>query len=288
MTIQLRSMQQEDVELCGRICFEAFKGISDKHNFPWDFPTPELAIQLTEAFFASSQVFNVVAESDGKVIGSNHLWEYDDVRAVGPITVDANAQAKGAGRMLMQAVIDRGKGSKSIRLVQDSFNATSLSLYTSLGFDVREPLVLIAGVLNGDIPEGVEVRKLQEGDLEQCAELCRATIGFDRTNELRATPPFLTSFVATRNGKITAYAAAPHFWALNHAVGESNEDVQAVLTGACAQGGGAPLSLLLPIRQSEFFRWLLKQGMRVVKPMNLMSLGQYDEPARVYLPSVGY
>ena len=288
MTIQLRSMQQEDVQICGRICFEAFKGIADKHNFPWDFPTPEHAMQLTEAFFASPQVFSVVAESDGKVIGSNHLWEYDDVRAVGPITVDANAQAKGACRMLMQAVIDRGKGSKSIRLVQDSFNSASLSLYTSLGFNIREPLVLIEGVLKGDIPAGVEVRKLQESDLEQCAELCRATIGFDRTNELRATPPFLTSFVATRKGTINAYAAAPHFWALNHAVGESNEDVQAVLIGACTQGGGAPLSLLLPIRQSDLFRWLLKQGMRVVKPMNLMSLGQYDEPAKVYLPSVGY
>lgn len=288
MTIQLRSMKQEDVELCGRICFEAFKGIADKHNFPWDFPTLEHGIQFTQAFFASPQVFSVVAESDGKVIGSNHLWEYDDVRAVGPITVDASAQAKGAGRMLMHAVIDRGKGSKSIRLVQDSFNPASLSLYTSLGFDVREPLVLIEGVLKGDIPANVEVRKLQESDLDQCAELCRATIGFDRTNELRATPPFLTSFVATRDGKITAYAAAPHFWALNHTVGERNEDVQAVLIGACAEGGGSPLSLLLPIRQSELFRWLLKQGMRVVKPMNLMSLGRYDEPAKVYLPSVGY
>lgn len=288
MAIQLRSMQQEDVELCGRICFEAFKGIADKHNFPWDFPTPEHGIQFTEAFFASPQVFSVVAESDGKVIGSNHLWEYDEVRAVGPITVDANAQAKGAGRLLMQAVIERGKGSKSIRLVQDSFNATSLSLYTSLGFDVREPLVLVEGVLKGDAPERIEVRKLQESDLAQCAELCRSTIGFDRTNELRATPPFMTSFVATRNAKVTAYASAPHFWPLNHAVAESEEDLQALLVGACAQGGGAPLTMLLPIRQSDLFRWLLKRGMRVVKPMNLMSLGQYDKPAKVYLPSVGY
>ena len=287
MTIQIRPMRQEDVELCGRICFEAFKGIADKHNFPWDFPTPELGIQFTEAFFASPQVFSVVAESDGKVIGSNHLWEYDEVRAVGPITVDTNAQAKGAGRMLMQAVIDRGKGSKSIRLVQDSFNSTSLSLYTSLGFDVREPLVLMEGVVKGDVPAGTEVRKLQESDLAQCAELCRSTIGFDRTGEVRANPPFLTSFVATRNGKVVAYATAPHFWPLNHAVAESEEDLQALLAGACSQGEG-PLSMLFPIRQAGLFRWLLKHGMRVVKPMNLMSLGQYDDPKKVYLPSVGY
>ena len=287
MTIQIRPMRQEDVELCGRICFEAFQGIADKHNFPWDFPTPELGIHFTETFFASPHVFSVVAESDGKVIGSNHLWEYDDVRAVGPITVDTSVQAKGAGRILMQAVIDRGKGSKSIRLVQDSFNSASLSLYTSLGFDIREPLALIEGEVKGEVPEGTEVRKLEESDLPQCAELCRSAIGFDRTNEVRANPPFITSFVATRNGKVTAYATSPHFWPLNHVVAETEADLQTLLVGATAQGDG-PLSILFPIRQAGLFRWLLKQGMRVVKPMNLMSLGQYDNPRKVYFPSVGY
>ena len=62
-----------------------------------DFPTAEAGIQLTQAFFASPDVFGVVAEKDGEVVGSNHLWEYDAIRAVGPITVDPNAQAKDAG-----------------------------------------------------------------------------------------------------------------------------------------------------------------------------------------------
>ncbi|HEV8368549.1 MAG TPA: GNAT family N-acetyltransferase [Pyrinomonadaceae bacterium] len=130
MTASIRSMNEEDVETCGQICFEAFKGIADKHNYRWDFSTPEQATQLMLSMFSSPEVFNVVAESGGRLIGSNHLSEYNEIRAVGPITVDPAVQAKGVGRMLMQAVIDRAQGARGIRLVQDAFNTASLSLYS--------------------------------------------------------------------------------------------------------------------------------------------------------------
>ncbi len=288
MSIQIREMRPEDVERCGTIVYEAFKNIAEKHNFRRDFPTPEVGIELTRAFVASPQVFNIVAERDGEIIGSNHLWEYDAIRAVGPITVDPGAQAKGAGRMLMEAVLERGKGSAGIRLVQDSFNTASLSLYASLGFEVKEPLVLMEGELKGDIPPDTTVRALREEDYEGCAELCRKTHGFDRINEVKNTPPFLTSFVALRDGRVTAYASAPHFWALNHAVAETEEDMYMLLRGIGNLAPDQPISFLLPTRQSAFFRWCLKQGMRVIKPMTLMTVGEYQEPRSCYLPSVGY
>jgi GNAT superfamily N-acetyltransferase len=286
MTIQLRSMRPEDIEPCGRICYEAFKGIGEKHNFRIDFPVPEAAIGLMQMLLERPDVFNVVAESEGQVIGSNHLLESDAIRAVGPITVDPNAQAKGAGRMLMEAVIERGRGARGIRLLQDSFNAASLSLYASLGFDVREPVVLIEGVIKGEAPAEFEVRPIREDDYELCAELCRSVHGFDRINELKHTPPMPNPFVALRDGRITGYISAPQFWPLNHAVAETEEDMQALLLGAgnqCEQ-----LSFILPTRQTSLFRWLLKKGMRVIKPMTLMSMGEYQEPRGCYLPSVGY
>jgi len=288
MSIQLRSMTQDDVERCGQICFEAFKGISDKHNFRWDFLSAEQAIQFIQTIFSSPQVFNVVAEDESQIVGSNHLWEYDEIKSVGPITVDPAIQSQGIGRRLMEAVIERGAGSKSIRLVQDAFNGASLSLYSSLDFDVKEPLVMIEGVATSDIPAGYEVRQIEPGDFSACADLCRATIGSDRTNELQNTPPFLPSFVAIKDGRIRAYASAPHFWALNHAAAETVADMEAVLAGASVLGGRAPLSFLLPIRQAELFRWCLSQGLRVLKPLNLMSMGEYQEPTQPYIPSVGY
>ncbi len=288
MTTTLRPMTDRDVETCGRICYEAFTGFADKHNFPHDFQSVEHAIQVMEMLNSSPQVYSVVAEVDGVIAGSNHLSEMDDVRSVGPITVDPGAQAKGVGRALMQDVIKRGEGSKSIRLVQDAFNTASMSLYTSLGFDIKEPLALISGVTKEEVPGNVEVRQIAANDFDECGELCRATIGFARTNELKSTPPFLPSYVAIREGKIRAYISAPHFWILNHAVAETMEDMQAVIAGACALGNYAPISLLLPNRQSDLFRWMLRSGLRVVKPMNLMSMGEYEDPKLVYLPSVGY
>ena len=298
MTIRIRPMTQEDVETCGRICYAAFRDIAERHNFRPDFPTAERAIQLMQLLFENPAVFSVVGDRDGEVVGSNHLVEYDAIGGVGPITVDPNAQAKGVGRMLMEAVIERGKANASqsedriksagIRLVQDSFNTTSISLYASLGFDVREPLALMEGQLSGDVPPDVTVRAIREEDYASCAELCRLVHGFDRLNELKHTPPFLTSFVAVRDGRITAYASAPQFWALNHAVAETLSDMCAVLTGASNLLQGEPISFLLPTRQSSLFRWCLRKGLRVLKPMTLMSMGEYHEPRSCYLPSVGY
>ena len=294
MTIRIRPMRQEDVERCGQICHAAFKDIAERHGFRPDFPGPEAAIQLMQTLCVNPDVYSVVAERDGEVLGSNHLMEYDAIRAVGPITVDPQTQAKGAGRMLMEAVIERGKQSieektaTGIRLVQDSFNGASLSLYTSLGFDVREPLALLEGELHGDVPPDVTVRAIREEDYVSCAELCRMVQGFDRLNELKNTPSFLTSFVAIRDGRITAYASAPHFWALNHAVAETENDMRAVLTGASNFASGQPLSFILPVRQSSLFRWCLNKRLRVLKTMNLMTMGEYQEPRSCYLPSVGY
>src|SRR5215813_3163872 len=269
MPIQIRPMKPEDVETCGRICYEAFNDISERHNFRPDFPAAQAGIDLMHMFFESPYSFSVVAERDGEVIGSNHIVEYDAIRAIGPITVDPAAQAKGAGRMLMEAVIERGKDSAGIRLVQDAFNTASLSLYASLGFDVKEPLALMEGQLKGDLPPSVTVRVIEEQDYEACAELCRKTHGFDRLNELKHMPPFLPSFVAIRDGRLTAYTSAPHFYPLNHAVAETEEDMQSLLIGAGNLSPDRTLSFLLPTRQTDLFRWCLKHGMRVIKPLTL-------------------
>ena len=287
MTIRLRSMRPEDIEQCGRICYEAFKEISERHNFRPDFPVPEAAIELMQMLLSRPDVFNVVAEDEGQVIGSNHLLEADAIAAVGPITVDPQAQSKGAGRMLMDTVIQRGKDRRGIRLVQDGFNTASLSLYASLGFDVREPMVLIEGAVKGDVPAEVEVRPIHDEDYDACGELCRTVVSFDRLNELRKTPPMPSPFVCLRSGRLTGYTSAPEMWAMNHAVAETEEDMRALLVGAGNQCT-KPFSLLLPTRQSALFRWCLKNGMRVIKPLTLMSMGDYREPRGCYLPSVGY
>src|SRR5437868_981464 len=90
--VTLRSGSPQDAQICGKICYEAFKTISEKHGFPNDFPSTEAAIGLTSFLLSRNDVYSVIAELDGRIIGSNFLWEGDSIAGVGPITVDPTSQ----------------------------------------------------------------------------------------------------------------------------------------------------------------------------------------------------
>ena len=288
--MEIRPVTPADAENCGQIIYKAFCGIADRHNFPHDFPSPEVAMQMAQMTVSNPNVVGFVAEADdGQFLGSNFLWRHNEIAGVGPITVNPNAQAKGVGRRLMQAVIESGKDAPGIRLVQDAFNTVSMSLYADLGFDVVEPLVLMQGVPKDETSASTkaEVRPLEEKDFEACAELCRKVHGFDRNTELAQIAQMSPAFVAVRDGRVVAYAAAPTFWQMNHSVAETVEDMQNLLAEA-ARLTEQPLAFLLPTRQAELFRWCLSQKLRVIKPMTLMAMGSYQEPKGAFLPSVLY
>jgi hypothetical protein len=42
----IRRDSPADAEVCGRICFDAFATVANKHNFPPDFPAPEIPIHV--------------------------------------------------------------------------------------------------------------------------------------------------------------------------------------------------------------------------------------------------
>ena len=65
-------------------------------------------------------------------------------------------------------------------------------------------------------------------------------------------------------------------------------DMGALLTGAGNLLQGEPVSFLLPTRQSDLFRWCLQKGMRVIKPMTLMSMDEYLEAAGLLFNFGGY
>jgi predicted N-acetyltransferase YhbS len=284
--VTLREVEPGDTDECARICFEAFGGIHDHHRFPRDFPAIEAAAGLMALWIPHPAVWGVVAELDGRIVGSNFLDERDPIRGVGPITVAPEGQGTGVGRRLMQAVLERGKDAAGIRLLQDSFNLRSLSIYESLGFDVKEPIAVAAGKPTGDPVAEVEVRALDEGDLEECEALCRRVHGYERTGELRDALHAFKPFVAVRDGRITAYASNVVFWPMNHGVAESEDEMKALLLGAAAMVE-EPIALLVPLR-SGLFRWCLGEGLRLVKPMNLMALGDYREPRGSWFPNVLY
>jgi predicted N-acetyltransferase YhbS len=287
--LQLRAIEPADGEACASILYRAFGEIHDHHRFARDFPSLDAARQLTSAFISHPSIWGVVAEIDGRVVGSNFLDERGPIRGLGPITVDPEAQAAGVGRRLMEAALERSLSCRGVRLFQDSFNVASLSLYASLGFEVKEPAVVMTGRPTSAPAPNAQVRALTEADLEECERLCLTVHGHERTNELRDTleaPPFSPS-VTVRDGHITAYATTLTFFPAAHAVAETETDIRALILGTLATTQ-RPASFLLPTRQASLFQWCLEHGLRVVKPMTYMTLGEYRQPNGYWIPSVMY
>jgi len=285
MNVTLRPGTAADAERCGEICYHAFKAIAEQHNFPPDFPAPVVATGLMASLLAHPGFYSVVAEVEGKVIGSNFLDERSTVAGVGPITVDPAVQNRAVGRQLMQNALDRVKqrAFPGVRLLQAAYHNRSLSLYARLGFVAREPLSTIQGSpLAVQIP-GYSVRPATELDLDACNQICVKVHGHDRAGEVLDAIKQNTATVVERAGYVTGYASSIAFF--GHAVAETNEGLKALIGAAPAFGGPG---FLVPTRNAELFLWCLQRGLRVVQPMTLMSIGLYNEPAGAFLPSVLY
>jgi predicted N-acetyltransferase YhbS len=281
--VVVRAATPDDSSVCGQVCYQAFSKISTAHGFPCDVPGPEAATGLLSMMFSHSDFYCVVAEAEGRIVGSNCLDERSVIAGVGPITVDPGAQNLGVGRKLMQAVMDRASERRAagVRLVQAAYHNRSLSLYASLGFDVREPLSCLQGrAVERSVP-GCVVRPAQPADLDACNALSRRVHGFDRGTELAQAIQRNTASVVERGGRITGYATALAFF--GHATAETNLDLQSLIASAESFGGPG---ILVPSRNNALLRWCVANGLRVVQPMTLMTMGLYNEPTGAWLPSI--
>jgi predicted N-acetyltransferase YhbS len=281
--VVVRAATPGDSSICGQICYQAFSTLSAKHGFPCDFPGPEAATGLLSMLFSSPGFYCVVAESGGRIVGSNGLDERSMIAGIGPITIDPGAQNLGIGRKLMQAAMDRASERRpaGMRLVQAAYHNRSLSLYASLGFNVREPLSCVQGrPLERNVP-GCMARPAQPTDLDACNALSRRVHGFDRGTEMAQAIQQNTAIVVERAGRITGYATALAFF--GHATAETNLDMQSLIASVESFGGPG---ILVPSRNSALLRWCLANGLHVVQPMTLMSIGLYNEPAGAWLPSI--
>lgn len=284
-SVTIRPATPDDAPACGEICYRAFHKISTDHAFPPDFPSPDAAIGVLKGMFSYSGFYCVVAESGGKIIGSNCLDERSIIAGIGPITVDPHIQNKGVGRSLMEAVLLRAREPKfaGVRLVQAAFHNRSLSLYTKLGFDAREPLSVLQGVPTAGSMDGFPVRAATPADLEACNRVCRQVHGHDRSRELADSIENNNAILVERDGRITGYSTALAFF--GHTVAETTPDLLALI--ASAKNFGGP-GILVPTRNAALFRWCLENGLHVVQPMTLMTIGLYNEPAGAWLPSILY
>lgn len=283
--VNLRRGTTEDAESCGQICHDAFAEIAARHNFPKDFPSAEIAAGALSGMLAHPGIYSVLAERDGRVVGSNFLDERGPIFGVGPITVAPDEQDSRIGRELMQDVLVRAneRGAAGVRLLQDAFHNRSFALYTKLGFEMRMTTSVMQGPgMQLEIP-GYTVRHARPNDIEACNRLCGAVHGHDRSGEVHDALSQGALRVVERLGRVTGYTTGVAFF--GHSVGETNDDLKALIASTPEyQGPG----FLVPNDNAPLLRWCYDHGLRAVKAMTLMSLGLYSDPKGAYLPSVLY
>ena len=156
MTIVLRRGAPRDGAAAGDICYRAFKTVAEAHNFKPDFPSPDVAAGFHTALIRHEGFFDLVAETDGRIVGSGFLDERNPIAGLGPITIDPAMRNDGAGRALMEAPMRRAqeRGFAGTRLVQAGYHSRLLALYLKLGFEAREhPSCLQGPAIGKAVPD---------------------------------------------------------------------------------------------------------------------------------------
>jgi GNAT superfamily N-acetyltransferase len=281
----LRIASPDDADACGRIFYDAFASIAERHLLPVEPASPEFTRFMAGRMLGHDGYAGFACERGGAVVGCAFVDERGPIAGVGPVVVDPAAQDDGVGRLLMEAVVarSRSRGAAGIRLVQTAYHYRSLALYAKLGFVVREPLSVVQGTVPAVAVPGVEARPAGLDDVVACDALSERVHGHERGGELRDAVADGTARVVLRDGRLTGYATGFGYgW---HAVAEANDDLIALL---CAPDAFMGLGLLVPSRNAALLQWCLDQGLRIVQQSTLMTIGLYNEPAGVWLPSIAY
>ncbi len=285
VNVRIREAVDADWEEAGRICYEAFASLADQHGFPHDFPTVAAAAEPIRWLINHPRVYSVVAERDGRVVGSNFLDERGTISAIGPISVDPASQDRHVGRLLMDAVLARARERQApgVRLLQIAYHNRSLSLYAKLGMQVRGAFAAMHGAPILERLPGYDVRPATMDDEEVMNALCVRVHGHARAGEVREAIDAGSARVVQHLGRISGYTTRISYFA--HSVAETNVDLRALISEA--EDFGTP-GFLVPLENADLFRWCLDRGLRVFFVTNMMTLGLYQEPEGAYLPSVGY
>jgi predicted N-acetyltransferase YhbS len=283
--ITLTRAQPAHIDELGRICYEAFKDISDAHGFPTDVPSVQRARQTMGMLVSRPDFYGVTAMAEGHIVGSNFISLCDPVGGVGPITVDCAFQGRAVGRALMSDVIReaRERGIKMVRLLQDAFNVQSMSLYASLGFDTKHPVALMRPTPATSTDSSV--RGATAEDLDAIGALSERIYNVTRRGEVAAAiQGKLPVLVRVRDGRICAYLIPAFF---GHGAGETEQDML-ILAQEGARRAPEHTLVFVPLDEGKLFRKFLGARFRTIKMMNLMAMGPYEPPSRVWMPSISY
>ena len=282
MTVTIRHMLTEDIPRVGAVMVAAFNEVFRRHGYPEPFPSPAAGTSIAQGYARLEPNECFTALQDGQIVGSGFIHLRGDTAGIGPITVDPSAQAKGAGRALMQAVIEAGGACPSLRLVQDAFNVVSFPLYSTLGFEARGTIASLVGQhIQADVPGEVEIREWGTEDIEHLATLDTRLTGIAREQDIRffhAQPPHIAALV---QGQLVGYLCFLRTEAgtfFGPAAATQPSVLRALILSGAQREREKALRMRFPTRHAALLRELLAAGFRVETLQTYMVRGTWRQP----------
>lgn len=230
----------------------------------------QLIMRLGEGFIACDAI--------GRALGSAMWWPFGrNFASVGMVITSPRVQAHGAGRRLMDAVLER-TGTRDLRL---SSTRAGYRLYIALGFQPIGRIFQHQGRarLSGDDGHAgdLAIRELETGDLDALAALDASAYGADRKPVIAALLPLSTGTVALRDGKPVGFALCRQF-GRGHVIGPivAEDDAMAIalIRPHVAKHQGQFLRVDTAFEQTGFGQFLEASGMPIYDTVTPMIRGK--------------
>lgn len=218
----------------------------------------------------------IVAESEGKIIGTTMWWHYGtDYAALGMVIVSNSQQGMGIGRQLMEAALAELDG-RNVML-----NATDegLSLYKKLGFETVGSVYQHQGaafsVPIAELIPNERIAPMKAGEVPDIARLDEHATGIDRGNVVDYLCEYAQGVVLNRDGEQAGYALFRRFGrgcAIGPTVAPDIGGAKALITHWLGSNAGMFCRLDVP-EDSGLSVWLDELGLPCVGRVTQMCRG---------------
>jgi len=225
--------------------------------------------------------FGVVAEREGRIVGTIMAWPYGpDAATLGMVIVSEACRGEGVGRKLMDAVIAR-LGERTILL-----NATEIGtpLYRKLGFkpvgSIHQHQGAAFSVPVAPLRKGERVRPLGVNDAAAVTDLDRRATGLARAELMSALLETAQGVILDRDGQTAGFALFRRFgrgYAVGPVVSPDRDGAKALISHWLGSNAGMFIRVDTA-GDSGLSAWLEEMGLKEVDRVTTMALR--EPPAR--------
>jgi GNAT superfamily N-acetyltransferase len=268
--MQVRTATHLDVETMCDIFFASYNDLHRRHGLAEE--NPEDRDWLADAIrhvLRTDPSGTVLATDDGTPTAFATSYLRDSYWFLSFLFVSPDAQGRGVGKALLDAVMPPESDGLTRALVVESFQPVSAGLYAGHGITPRGVRYVLTGLTDpARLPEsgaGIEVADVTTDAIAEMSELDRRQLGFARPADhewwLRSE---MTAHAYRRDGELVGYAYVDEEGVVGPALGEDDATACAIVADLLRRAEH-PETLKVPVYGSNalLFRMLVRAGARI-------------------------